>query len=86
MLMNWSSPFVEEKKKKKITNPKQLEQIDDELMDYTPPKEKKEENVYETPLFEYQKPPDSALMEKLNYMIYLLEENYFLEQSQNVKR
>jgi hypothetical protein len=75
MLMNWSSPFVEEKKKKKITNPKQLEQIDDELMDYTPPKEKKEpENVYETPLFEYQKPPDSALIEKLNYMIYLLEE------------
>jgi len=75
MLMNWSSPFVEEKKKKKITNTKQLEQIDDELMDYTPPKEKKEpENVYEMPLFEYQKPPDSALMEKLNYMIYLLEE------------
>ena len=29
MLMNWSSPFVEEKKKKKITDPKQLEQIDD---------------------------------------------------------
>jgi hypothetical protein len=73
MLMNWSSPFVEEKKKKKITDPKQLEQIDDELMDYTPPKEKKE-NVYEMPLFEYQKPPDSELMEKLNYMIYLLEE------------
>ena len=73
--MNWSSPFVEEKKKKKITNPKQLDQIDDELMDYTPPTEKKEpENVYETPLFEYQKPPDSALIEKLNYMIYLLEE------------
>ena len=71
--MNWSSPFIEEKKK--ITNPKQLEQVDDELMDYKPPKEKKEpENVYEMPLFEYQKPPDSALMEKLNYMIYLLEE------------
>jgi hypothetical protein len=74
MLMNWSSPFVEEKKKKKITNPKQLEQIDDELMDYTPPKETKPENIYEMPLFEYQKPPDSDLMEKLNYMIYLLEE------------
>jgi protein-tyrosine phosphatase len=75
MLMNWSSPFIEEKKKKKITNPKQLEQIEDDLMDYTPPKEKKEpENVYEMPLFEYQKPPDSALIEKLNYMIYLLEE------------
>jgi hypothetical protein len=71
MLMNWSSPFIEEKKK--ITNPKQLEQVDDDLMDYKPPKEKKE-NIYETPLFEYQKPPDSALMEKLNYMIYLLEE------------
>ena len=75
MLMNWSSPFMEEKKKKKITNPKELEQVDDELMDYNPPKEKKEpENVYEMPLFEYQKPPDSDLMEKLNYMIYLLEE------------
>ena len=46
MLMNWSSPFMEEKKKKKITNPKELEQVDDELMDYNPPKEKKEpENV-----------------------------------------
>ena len=72
--MNWSSPFMEEKKKKKITNPKELEQVD-ELMDYNPPKEKKElENVYEMPLFEYQKPQDSALLEKLNYMIYLLEE------------
>ena len=70
--MNWSSPFIEEKKK--ITNPKQLEQVENDLMDYTPPKEKKPENIYETPLFEYQKPPDSALMEKLNYMIYLLEE------------
>ena len=76
--MNWSSPFIEEKMKKKITNPKQLEQVDDELMDYIPPKEKKEkakeENVYDMPLFEYQKPQDSALVEKLNYMIYLLEE------------
>ena len=42
MLMNWSSPFNEEKRKKKITNPKQLEQVEDELMDYVPPKEKKE--------------------------------------------
>jgi hypothetical protein len=76
--MNWSSPFNEEKRKKKITNPKQLEQ-EDELMDYVPPKEKKEpENVYETPLFEYQKPPDSALIEKLNYLIYLLKMNYNL--------
>jgi len=72
--MNWSSPFNEEKKKK-ITNPKQLEQVEDDLMDYVPPKEKKLENVYETPLFEYShKTPDNALMEKLNYMIYLLEE------------
>ncbi len=75
MLMNWSSPFIEEKKK--ITNPKQLEE--DDLMDYVPPKEKKgkekekEDNIYETPLFDY-KPQESALVEKLNYMIYLLEE------------
>ena len=75
MLMNWSSPFNEEKTKKKITSPKQLEEVD-ELMDYVPPKLKQPDNVYDTPLFEC--PPiknhDTNLLDKLNYMIFLLEE------------
>ena len=88
MLMNWSSPFPEEAKKiprKKITSAKQLDNVEDEpLSDYVPPpkperiekKEKEPENVYDTPVFEYQpyKTQDNALLEKLNYMIYLLEE------------
>ena len=73
MLMNWSSPFNEEKIKKKITSPKQLEEVDD-LMDYVPPKLKEPENVYDTPLFEYSPKNDSNLLDKLNYMIFLLEE------------
>ena len=73
MLMNWSSPFIEEKKKKKITSPKQLEEVD-ELMDYVPPKLKEPENVYDTPLFEPFPKNDSNLLDKLNYMIFLLEE------------
>jgi hypothetical protein len=69
MLSNWSSPFVEEKKKK-ITNPKQLE--DDGLSDYIPPKREPEKNTeYE---FTPYKTPENNLTEKLNYMIYLLEE------------
>jgi hypothetical protein len=71
MLSNWSSPFIEEKKKK-ITNPKQLE--DDSLSDYVPPK--KEPDPKYTPEYEFTpyKTPDTNLAEKLNYMIYLLEE------------
>ena len=73
MLMNWSSPFNEEKRKKKITSPKQFEEVD-ELMDYVPPKLKEPENVYDTPLFEYTPKNDTNLLDKLNYMIFLLEE------------
>ena len=73
MLMNWSSPFNEEKRKKKITSPKQLEEAD-ELMDYVPPKLKEPENVYDTPLFEHSPKNDNNLLDKLNYMIFLLEE------------
>ena len=53
---------------------------EDELMDFVPKekpkKEVKEENVYDTPLYEYNpyKTQDTALVDKLNYMIYLLEE------------
>jgi hypothetical protein len=70
MLSNWSSPFVEEKKKK-VTNPKQLEE--DTLSDYVPPKKdiEPEKTEYE---FTPYKTPESNLTEKLNYMIYLLEE------------
>jgi hypothetical protein len=72
MLSNWSSPFVEEKKKK-ITNPKQLE--DDSLSDYVPPKKEREPEKA-SPEYEFTpyKTPDTNLTEKLNYMIYLLEE------------
>jgi hypothetical protein len=74
--MNWSSPFTEEKgPRKKITNPKQLEQ-EDELMDFVPKEKPKEikENVYDEPLYNAYKTQDTALLDKLNYMIYLLEE------------
>jgi hypothetical protein len=77
MLMNWSSPFPEEptkqKPKQKITSSKQLDTEEDNLANYTPPKPK-EENVYEAVEYTY-KSKDSELMEKLNYMIYLLEEH-----------
>jgi len=89
MLMNWSSPFPEESnitklKKKKLTNSKQLDSLDDEpLADYTPPKiepvDRKipevVENVYDTPMFtQTYKTKDTELLDKLNYMIFLLEE------------
>ena len=91
MLMNWSSPFPEESnlsklKKKKLTNSKQLDSLDDEpLNDYTPPPkiepvERKIpevlENVYEAPMFSQPayKTKDTELLDKLNYMIFLLEE------------
>ena len=110
MLMNWSSPFLNEeaplntikhKIRPKLLNNRQLEPQDDdtELQDYMPKKgieklkEKKEKEKEKTdkieketfyqPLYEepeypmYDKPLDqkeSQLLEKLNYMIYLLEE------------
>ena len=81
-----TSPPLKKGTKQKITSTKQLDTLDDEpLSDYTPPKmeplEKKhpepvpEQNVYDAPLFTQQyKAKDSELMEKLNYMIFLLEE------------
>lgn len=78
MLMNWSSPFPEESKKlkQKITSSKQLDSIEeDNLANYNPkPKFKEPENVYEAPIEYTYKSSDSELLEKLNYMIYLLEE------------
>jgi len=78
MLMNWSSPFPEESTKRvkqKITSSKQLEPIEeDNLANYTPPKPKEPENVYEAPIEYNYKRSESELVEKLNYMIYLLEE------------
>jgi len=73
MLSNWSSPFVEDKKKK-ITNPKQLE--DDSLSDYVPPPKKEREPEKHSPEYDFTpyKTPEHNLTEKLNYMIYLLEE------------
>jgi len=114
--MNWSSPFpheesqmnmIKKKVRPKLTNTKQLEQMqddDDELQDYAPkleknkPIEKEKEikynptiedphplyteslkNTYDTPMthdapFEYGTYKNNQLVEKLNYMIYLLEE------------
>ncbi len=76
-----------QRKKTKITNSKQLDTLDDDsLSDYHPPKIEKidrknampepepEVNVYEAPLITHQYKPKDELMEKLNYMIYLLEE------------
>jgi hypothetical protein len=110
MLMNWSSPFLNEessstpiknKIRPKIMNNRQLEpqEDDNELQDYMPKKgieklkdkkekekektDKIEKETFYQPAFEeqefpmYDKPIDhkeSQLLEKLNYMIYLLEE------------
>ncbi len=82
MLMNWSSPFPEEphknKIKQKIISSKQLDKDmeEDNLANYVPPKQKikEPENVYEAPIEYTYKSNDSELLEKLNYMIYLLEE------------
>jgi len=112
MLMNWSSPFLNEepqlnaiknKIRPKLLNNRQLQPEDDdtELQDYVPKKgidkfkekkdkekekekEKTEKEPFYQPLYEepeyplYDKPfnqtKESQLLEKLNYMIYLLEE------------
>jgi len=85
MLMSWSSPFPDDsvkpiqKQKTKIISSKQLDSVDNEnnLADYTPPTPSKpiqEKNVYDTPLYEPSKPKDSELLERINYMIFLLEE------------
>lgn len=83
MLMSWSSPFPDDsvksipKQKTKIVSSKQLDSIDNEstLADYNPPKPSKpDKNVYETPLYEAPKSKDTELLERINYMIFLLEE------------
>lgn len=83
MLMNWSSPFPEEptkhKMKQKIVSSKQLDKDleEDPLANYTPPKpvlKEVKESVYDPPVEYAYKSSDSELLEKLNYMIYLLEE------------
>ena len=72
MLMNWSSPFPEDSKKKKITSTKQLE--DDELANYNPPKLPKYTPPKEVePEYTY-KSTESEISDKLTYMIQLLEE------------
>jgi len=79
--MNWSSPFTEEpRKKQKIVSTKNLDTEEDGLADYTPPKREPVsrktdmDNVYETPMEYTFKPRETELLEKLNYMILLLEE------------
>ena len=67
--------------KQKLSSVKQLEMVDAEntLADFVPPKPTKQDyqdkNVYDTPLYEpVQKTKEQDLIEKLNYMIFLLEE------------
>ena len=75
--------------KQKLSSFKQLDMGDTEntLADFVPPKpttqeyqpernvHPQERNVYDTPLYEpVQKTKEQDLIEKLNYMIYLLEE------------
>ena len=83
--MSWSSPFPDDSvkpiqpKKTKIISSKQLDSVDNEntLADYTPPTPSKpiqEKNVYDMPLYETSKPKDTELLERINYMIFLLEE------------
>jgi hypothetical protein len=65
------------KQKTKIVSAKQLDSIDTEntLADYTPPKQSTpQKNVYDTPLYEPPKPKETELLERINYMIFLLEE------------
>uniref|UniRef100_A0A6C0AHV9 Uncharacterized protein n=1 Tax=viral metagenome TaxID=1070528 RepID=A0A6C0AHV9_9ZZZZ len=88
MLMSWSSPFPEEhikRPRQKIVSTKQLDTEDDPLSNYTPPKPEpinrkvpepdSMPNVYDAPLLDTTyKSNESELLEKLNYMISLLEE------------
>ena len=89
MLMSWSSPFPDDsskpapKPKTKIISSKQLDSVDTEntLADYTPPKaeytpkrSQEIKNIYDTPLYEAPKSKETELLERINYMIFLLEE------------
>ena len=78
---------IKQKYRQKIVNSKQLDPVEDEpLANYTPPKperiqqkhedhKREEPNVYEAPPIDFSyKSQNSDLLEKLNYMIYLLEE------------
>ncbi len=79
MLMNWSSPFPEDTKRKprqKIISSKPLDTEDDPLANYVPPDIQPPANTSLTKEPEYNpyKSQDTVLLDKLNYMIYLLEE------------
>ena len=80
-------PNVKQRPRQKIVSTKQLDTEDDPLSNYTPPPKPErinrkvpepEEmpNVYEPPplLDTMYKNPDGELLDKLNYMISLLEE------------
>lgn len=74
------SPTPSPQVRQKISSIKQLDMVDSEntLADFEPPKPAKQEyqepNVYDTPLYEPVKTREQELLEKLNYMIFLLEE------------
>jgi hypothetical protein len=79
MLMNWSSPFIEEKRKprQKIISSKPLETEDEPLANYVPPDIQPPPSnsvLRQEPEYNPYKSQDSVLLDKLNYMIYLLEE------------
>jgi len=78
---------LKQKHRQKIVTSKQLETEDEPLANYTPPKPERiqqkheivqkheEPNIYEAPPIDFSyKSQNSDLLEKLNYMIYLLEE------------
>jgi hypothetical protein len=79
MLSNWSSPFIEETKRKprqKIISSKPLDTEDEPLANYVPPEIQAPNSVLlnKEPEYNPYKSQDSILLDKLNYMIYLLEE------------
>lgn len=89
MLMNWASPYPGESAappKQKVTSTAQLESTEDELADYKPPPRPNniskrdplppapEYSVCEDPpILQVEKPRD-LMLEKLNYLISLIED------------
>jgi hypothetical protein len=80
-LTSWSYPFYDEQRplEKKATSRKKITKFDDDdssLADYKPESVPTEAPLPEPPM-ELHEPPlnrEGDLLEKLNYMIYLLEE------------
>ncbi len=88
--MNWSAPFPEETKRKprqKIISSKPLDTDDEPLANYVPPDfhpppvntvtsntNTSTVNTFKDPEYNPYKSQDTILLDKLNYMIYLLEE------------